>query len=881
MADTRLPGIIEHLRSAVATRDSPGVADAQLLERFAVERDEAAFELLVWRHSKMVLGTCRRVLRDAHEAEDAFQACFLVLARRAGSIGRRESVAGWLHKVALRLALAARAGRAKREAREQSLAGRAPGVGPADPALEAEQQEARLVIDDEVGRLPDKFRVPFVLCCLEGRSSAEVARELGCPLGTVDSRLARARERLCERLSRRGVALSAGLFAALLAGGSAPGTLVASTAKAALASAPQALAAGLISTNVAALTEGVLRAMWMTKLKAVSGVVLAVALAGAGAGAFTYGVVADGPPAAVGAKEESKIAGLIERLGSDSFAEREKASKDLEEVGIAALAALRKAAKSDDPERRKRANDLLKKIEVVAEREEALKPKRLRLIYKDTPLTDAVADFKKKSGYDIALSDPQSKLKGRTVTLDTGEVTFWQALGQFCQKSGLVEVEVALRPAVGAGGGGMMGGMGMPAAGAPGMVAPGLRPGGAGAAAAPGGLPGTGVRPGAAPAAGGGPAPGAAPPPGAPAPGGVGGGGGLGGAPGMGGGRGFPGMPGLGGMGGAGFPGGMAAGGMTGAPIVNSAQILLADGKPKGLPTDDATAARVRALDKADAPGKPVEGELLLPIEVSLEPKLRWRQLVTAQVKKALDDQGQSLEQTAPAIGPAPAGIGGAMPAIGGAAGGMAVPGMPAGAGAGVLRGRAVGVGGIAGWANLGSDGRPRLATLRLKKGMKAAKSLKELSGTVTAHVLGEAKALVIVSDVLKSTGKKVTGDEGGAIHVVTTGKEPNGRFTLHCEVESPAGALAWATLSEGRILLSEAAGPGSVQHDLTLVDADGNLLPPAGIRVTTPNARGAVGFVLVYLPRKGQGEPARLSLRASKSITVEIPFTLKDVPLP
>jgi RNA polymerase sigma factor (sigma-70 family) len=432
MADTRLPGIIDHLRSAVATRDSPGVADAQLLERFAVERDEAAFELLVWRHSKMVLGTCRRVLRDAHEAEDAFQACFLVLARRAGSIGRRESVAGWLHKVALRLALAARSGRARREAREQTLAGRAPGSGPPDPASEAEQREARLLIDDEVGRLPDKFRVPFVLCCLEGRSNAEAARELGCPLGTVDSRLARARARLCERLSRRGVALSAGLFTALLAEASAPGTLVASTAKAAaLVSAPQALAAGLISTNVAALTEGVLRAMWMTKLKAVSGVVLAVALAGAGAGAFTYGVAADGPPAASGAKEESKIAGLIERLGSDSFAEREKATKDLEEVGIAALAALRKAAKSEDPERRKRANELLKKIEVVAEREEALKPKRLRLVYKDTPLADAVADFKKKSGYDLALSDPKRKLRGRTDTLDTGVVTVWLALGQF------------------------------------------------------------------------------------------------------------------------------------------------------------------------------------------------------------------------------------------------------------------------------------------------------------------------------------------------------------------------------------------------------------------------------------------------------------------
>src|SRR5262245_57254965 len=178
MAHAGLPGIIEHLRLAVGTRDAPGVSDAQLLRRFAELRDEAAFELLVWRHARMVLGTCRRLLRDAHEAEDAFQACFLALARRADSIRRGESVGGWLHRVALRLALAARARQAKRAAGLQALADRAP-PGPADPAWEAEQREARLALDDEVGRLPDKFRVPFVLCCLEGRSNADAARELG------------------------------------------------------------------------------------------------------------------------------------------------------------------------------------------------------------------------------------------------------------------------------------------------------------------------------------------------------------------------------------------------------------------------------------------------------------------------------------------------------------------------------------------------------------------------------------------------------------------------------------------------------------------------------------------------------------------------------
>src|SRR5262245_36495904 len=136
MASAPLPGVIRCLGLAAAARGCAGVPDAQLLERFLRQRDEAAFELLVWRHGKMVLGTCRRLLRDAHEAEDAFQACFVALARRAGSIGRRESVGGWLHKVAYRLALGARTRRARRDAHEQPLGDRAPVAGLPDPAAE-------------------------------------------------------------------------------------------------------------------------------------------------------------------------------------------------------------------------------------------------------------------------------------------------------------------------------------------------------------------------------------------------------------------------------------------------------------------------------------------------------------------------------------------------------------------------------------------------------------------------------------------------------------------------------------------------------------------------------------------------------------------------
>src|SRR5262249_10120357 len=182
MASTQLQGVLQHLRLVFSARNAVGVPDAQLLERFTSQHDEAAFELLVWRHGKMVLGTCQRLLRDVHEAEDAFQACFLALARRAGSISRRESVGGWLYKVAFRLALGAKTRRARRNTREQSLGDLSEVAGAPDPAAEAARREVRHVLDEEVNRLPDRYRVPFVLCCLEGRSNAEAAQELGCTL---------------------------------------------------------------------------------------------------------------------------------------------------------------------------------------------------------------------------------------------------------------------------------------------------------------------------------------------------------------------------------------------------------------------------------------------------------------------------------------------------------------------------------------------------------------------------------------------------------------------------------------------------------------------------------------------------------------------------
>jgi RNA polymerase sigma-70 factor (ECF subfamily) len=209
------------------------VTDRQLLERFVTRRDGAAFAALVQRHGPRVLGVCRRVLRHEQDAEDVFQATFLVLARKAAVIPWQESVSRWLSAVAYRLALHARGGAARRRRRERPVGAVRPGTpsadegpeppaGPggewdslaekyhpcAEPLAEVARRELRRVLDDELHRLPEKYRAPVVLCYLEGKTNEEAARELGWPTGSMSRRLARARALLQERLTRRGLALA-------------------------------------------------------------------------------------------------------------------------------------------------------------------------------------------------------------------------------------------------------------------------------------------------------------------------------------------------------------------------------------------------------------------------------------------------------------------------------------------------------------------------------------------------------------------------------------------------------------------------------------------------------------------------------------------------
>jgi RNA polymerase sigma factor (sigma-70 family) len=284
MSSTALHSFIRHLHRLVGTRTAGGLADADLLERFLHRRDEAAFEVLVWRHGPMVWNVCQRVLHHAHDAEDAFQATFLAFVRRASSIRRRTSLSSWLYKVAYRVALKARA-RAAQQARQETN-----GVDmlPAKPAPpESLWHDLRQVLDEEVNRLPKKYRLPVVLCYLEGKTTDEAAQELGCPRGTIATRLAWARARLRRRLTRRGLTVSAGLLTTALSQGAASATLPAALVHVTVQN--QLLwmagngAAAVIAPPIAALADGILKATTVTNVK-VAAMLLTVSVLAAGVG---------------------------------------------------------------------------------------------------------------------------------------------------------------------------------------------------------------------------------------------------------------------------------------------------------------------------------------------------------------------------------------------------------------------------------------------------------------------------------------------------------------------------------------------------------------------------------------------------------------------
>jgi RNA polymerase sigma factor (sigma-70 family) len=278
MASRSLSTALPYLRRLLAGgADESG--DPCLLEHFVRRGDEEAFASLVRRHGPMVLAVCQRLLSDPQDAEDAFQATFLVLVRKASAVGRPERLGNWLYGVAYRVAVKLRARNARRHCREQPLV----DVPVADAVADLVWRELRPAIDEELYRLPDKYRVPIILCYLEGVSKRAAARQLGWPEGTLSIRLHRARLILRERLARRGLGLSSGVLAVALAHGAAPAAGPAGLAAAAITgSLVSSGGTGLVRAPVAALAEGVVRAMWWSKWKAIAAGLLAAGLLAAG-----------------------------------------------------------------------------------------------------------------------------------------------------------------------------------------------------------------------------------------------------------------------------------------------------------------------------------------------------------------------------------------------------------------------------------------------------------------------------------------------------------------------------------------------------------------------------------------------------------------------
>jgi RNA polymerase sigma factor (sigma-70 family) len=317
MSRSTLAAGLRYLRNKLAAQQHSDDSDEQLLHAFTSRRDETAFAILMRRHGPMVMHVCLRVLGHEQDAEDAFQATFLVLARHAASLRNKASLAGFLHGIAYRTAMKAKQSAARRRKHEGSLRAltqprspslgtqprspslgaltqpRSPSLGaltqprsPADPVDELSWREAKMLLDEEITRLPEKYRSVFILCCLENVSHAEAARRLRLKEGTLSSRLTTARKLLSQRLRRRGVELTAVLVASMLATQAAPALsplLISTTIKVVLATMAGEGIAGVVSAEIAALASSAAPTLVLSKAKMALGVMLAAcALAGAG-----------------------------------------------------------------------------------------------------------------------------------------------------------------------------------------------------------------------------------------------------------------------------------------------------------------------------------------------------------------------------------------------------------------------------------------------------------------------------------------------------------------------------------------------------------------------------------------------------------------------
>jgi RNA polymerase sigma factor (sigma-70 family) len=364
--------LLHHLRT-LATASAPDPeADAALLARFARAGDQGAFAALVRRHWRLVWGVCRRVLRDAHEAEDAAQATFLLLAQKAASLRRPQRLTGWLHGTAHRLALNCRKAASRRQLREGRGLRKAPLPPQPDAVAELSARELLAAVDEELLWLPQAYRLPVILCCLEGHTVAAAARRLGWSPGSVQGRLKRGRTRLQARLARRGLTLGGALAAVAVAQAAAPAGRLALLAEAASrAGRAFAVGGGTASAEVAPrAAELAVSALRGAALRRMGAVAVLVAL-GAGLASMGAGALAHRGPAAAPSQEaarraglepaQEEMGGLIRQLGDAAFATRQAASRQLMTRDDAAPA-LRRALNSSDPEVSRRAAGILEAL---------------------------------------------------------------------------------------------------------------------------------------------------------------------------------------------------------------------------------------------------------------------------------------------------------------------------------------------------------------------------------------------------------------------------------------------------------------------------------------------------------------------------------------
>lgn len=327
--------VLRYLQRAAGLPAVDEASDGQLLERFVNEQDPVAFEMLMQRHGRLVWGVCQRLLPDKNDAEDAFQAAFLVLIRKAGSLGKPESLGSWLYGVAYRVAFNLLREKAK-QARRQGGKGQVEDMPQPEAATDSAWRELRPVLDAELNRLPDKYRAPLILCYLEGKTNEQAAQELGWPIGSISKRLSRGRELLRDRLTSRGVWLSAAALALLLAEKSAAAAAPVAVLEQTLTVAQVLLhngnttVAGLTSPQVAALTEGVIRTMFLNKLTSLA-LVLTLFAAAAGSALTAQQLLvptvlapasaqvsAEQPAAALTAEEFARLQQIISPGAEDS-----------------------------------------------------------------------------------------------------------------------------------------------------------------------------------------------------------------------------------------------------------------------------------------------------------------------------------------------------------------------------------------------------------------------------------------------------------------------------------------------------------------------------------------------------------------------------------